>query len=184
MTHTHEGRLPLLSQSNFLGKAATSSKEVYAIKAMWHAGEWPQVRDTCVCVCVCTGKAILESQTQLSGGKPHLWAWLLTGWTAGEVVLWEGGQGSWHSQLKPGALFSINIMCQETPQCKLPPIVARGWIWREGALLQTGVRLLPQDSPLLNPEVPGKHQSWRQKKKKMCTVTSKVKEKIPFSKTT
>ena len=135
-------------------------------------------------VCVRTGKAILESQTQLSGGKPHLWAWLLTGWTAGEVVLWEGRQGSWHFQLKPGALFSINIMCQETPECKLPPIVARGWIWREGALLQTGVRLLPQDSSLLNPEVPEKHQSWRQKKKKMCTVTSKVKEKIPFSKTT
>ena len=183
MTHTHEGQPPLLSQSNFLGKAAISSKEVCAIKAMWHAGEWPQVRDTCMCVR--TGKAILESQTQLSGGKPHLWAWLLTGWTAGEVVLWEGRQGSWHFQLKPGALFSINIMCQETPECKLPPIVARGWIWREGALLQTGVRLLPQDSSLLNPEVPEKHQSWRQKKKKkMCTVTSKVKEKIPFSKTT
>ena len=162
MTHTHEGWLPLLFQSNFLGKEATSSR---GLRHQSHVTcrRMAQVRKTRVCVC--TDKAILESQTQVSGGKPHLWAWLLTGWTAGEVVLWEGRQGSWHSQLKPGALFSINIMCQETPECKLPPRVARGWIWREGALLQTGVGLLPQDSPLLNLAVPEKHQSLRGKKK-------------------
>ena len=76
-----------------------------------------------MCVCACIAKAIWVPNS-VSVGKPHPWAFFLTGWAAGEVVLWEGRQGSWHSKWKPGILFSINIMCQETceaPECNLPP---------------------------------------------------------------
>lgn len=186
MTHVHDGRLPLFFQSNFVGKAATPSRGLcHQSRVAWQQNG-PKLDKTCVCACV--AKAIWVPNS-VSVGKPHPWAFFLTGWAAGEVVLWEGRQDSWHSKWKPGILFSINTMCQETyeaPECNLPPSVARRWIWREGALLQTGNRPLPQEQCSAESSKRQRGiKGWQplRQRQNLCAAKSTVEKKNIFSKT-
>lgn len=59
---------------------------------MWHKAEWPQVRD------ISDGEAPGQSHwapNSVSVWKPHPDHYSPTIWVTGEVVSWEGRQGSW-----------------------------------------------------------------------------------------
>lgn len=151
MTHTHEGRLPLFFQSNFVGKGATLSRgRCHQSRVAWQQNGPKLDRRVCV-------HALLrpsESQTQSQLGSP------IPGPSSSQAELLERWSFGKEGKVPGIPSGNLGFSFQSTPCAKKPAKLQNAIYppeWPEdefegrGLYCKLGIGLCLKNSALLNP---------------------------------